>query len=479
MSRHTRSTKIVATLGPASEAPEIVRQLLLEGADVFRLNASYGTQAEHAERVRTIRSMAAGTGKQAGILLDLQGPKIRLGKFAGGRAVLETGSRFTITARPVIGTATLASTTYANLARDVRPGDRILLADGAVELRAVSADDVSVECVVVTGGTAGDSRGINLPGVRVSSPSLTEKDISDVLFGLAQGVDFIALSFVRTGDDVSRLRRLLEENGAAVPVISKIEKPEAWDNLGEILELSDGVMVARGDLGVETALEKVPAMQKSIIDRARKQGRFVITATQMLESMIVHPTPTRAEVSDVANAIYDGTDALMLSAESAVGRWPVEAVRRMAAIALEADGSIRERGFAPLQGTGGGDHAGIVAEAAYHAARSAGVAALVVFTVSGFSARLVARYRPPVPVLAFTPEPAVARRLALIYGVVPLLAPAFRSTDEMLRFTEQTLLETGRLRRGDSVVFVAGQPPGLPGTANLIKLHSLGAAPAP
>lgn len=471
---HQRSTKIVATLGPSSDSPEIIRDLLKEGVDVFRINASYGTQAEHAARIQAVRAAALDLEKQAGILLDLQGPKIRLGKFVEGRATLQPGARFTITTLPVPGTARMASTTYADFAKDVRPGDRVLLADGAVELRALSSDGVSVECEVVSGGMVTDRRGINLPGVRVSSPALTEKDISDAEFGLGQGVDFLALSFVRTGGDVRRLRDWLAGRNADVPVIAKIEKPEAWENLDEILELAAGVMVARGDLGVETALEKVPAMQKTIIRKARQSGRFVITATQMLESMIHNPVPTRAEVSDVANAIYDGTDALMLSAESAAGRYPVEAVRMMATIAREAGANIRQSGFPSLEASPDPDHARIIAEAAYHAARSAAVSALVVFTVSGFSARLVSRYRPPVPIYAFTPQPPIARRLSVLFGVLPLLAPAFQSTDEMLRFTEKTLLETGRLKSGDSVVFLAGQPPGVPGTANLIKLHRLG-----
>ncbi len=475
MAAGTRSTKIVATLGPSSDSPAMVRQLLHAGVDVFRLNASYGTTGEHAVRIRTVRDVARELGKHTGILLDLQGPKIRLGRFEGGQATLATGARFTITTLPILGTVEAASTTYENLARDVRPGDRVLLADGAVELQVLQTDDVSVVCEVVSGGTIGDSRGINLPGVRVSAPALTEKDIGDLEFGIGQGVDFVALSFVRTAEDVRQLRQHLDRLNARLPVIAKIEKPEAWNHFEEILEVSGGVMVARGDLGVETALEKVPTMQKSLIEGARRQGRMAITATQMLESMIEHPTPTRAEVSDVANAVYDGTDALMLSAETARGKYPVESVRTMATIAVEAESNIRKRGFSVPPGGFDRDHARIVAEAAYHAARSADVTALVVFTASGFSAKLIARYRPPVPIYAFTSDEAVARQLALVYGVIPLLAPNVQSTDEMLRVTEHVLIETGRLRLNDDVVFVAGQPVGMAGTTNLIKLHSLGA----
>jgi len=475
MAADARATKIVATLGPSSDSPATIRQLLLAGVDVFRLNASYGTRDEHATRIRTVRGLSSELRKHTGILLDLQGPKIRLGRFESGQATLAVGTRFTITTLPVLGTAEMASTTYQNLARDVCPGDRVLLADGGVELRVLETDDASVLCEVVSGGTIGNSRGINLPGVRVSAPALTEKDIGDLEFGIGQGVDFVALSFVRTGEDVCQLRQHLQRHNARLPVVSKIEKPEAWTHFEEILDVSDGVMVARGDLGVETALEKVPAMQKSIIEKARRRGRFVITATQMLESMIEHPTPTRAEVSDVANAIYDGTDALMLSAETARGKYPVESVRLMTAIAVETESNIRVLGFTALPESSDRDHARIVAEAAYHAARSADVTALVVFTASGFSAKLIARYRPPVPIYAFTPDEAVARRLALVYGVIPLLAPNVQSTDEMLRVMEHALIETGRLRLNDDVVFVAGQPVGVAGTTNLIKLHSLGA----
>jgi pyruvate kinase len=471
-----RATKIVATLGPASDSPAVIRQLLLAGVDLFRLNASYGTMAEHAARILAVRSMASELGKHTGILLDLQGPKIRLGKFANGEETLSTGARFTITTRPVLGTSELASTTYQDLARDVRPGDRVLLADGAVELRVLDTDEVSVCCEVISGGAVGDSRGINLPGVDVSAPSMTNKDVADLEFGITHGVDFVALSFVRTAEDVHQLRQHLRRHNSRLPVISKIEKPEAWSHLEEILQVSDGVMVARGDLGVETGLEKVPAMQKTIIDKARRRGRFVITATQMLESMVEHSTPTRAEVSDVANAIYDGTDALMLSAETAKGRYAVEAVRRMAAIAAEAECAIRQRGFAPLPESSDRDHARIVAEAAYHAARSAGVAAIAVFTATGTSAGLIARYRPPVPIFAFTPQEAAARRLSVLYGVNPLLVPDVQSTDEMLNLMDRALTEGGTLKPLDGVVFVAGQPVGVPGTTNLIKLHSVGTA---
>src|ERR1700679_647965 len=376
MTFRRRSTKIVATLGPASDSPEAIDRLLQAGVDVFRLNASHGTSEDRSALISVIRSTAAALDMRPGILLDLQGPKIRLGKFENGQAYLKEGARFSITIRPVTGTADLASTTYQHLALDVRPGDRILLADGRLELRVLETDGVCVVSEVVCGGFIGDRKGINLPGVKLSTPSLTEKDIADLEFGLAHEVDFLAFSFVRTGADVQQWRDLLKSRGSKIPIIAKIEKPEAMDNLDGILRLSDGVMVARGDLGVETALEKVPTMQKSIIEKARLQGRFVITATQMLESMIDHPVPTRTEVSDVANAIYDGTDAVMLSAETASGKYPVEAVRRMVLIAREVESAVGPRGFqGALSPHNNTSHAGIIASAAFHAARSAGVAA--------------------------------------------------------------------------------------------------------
>jgi len=469
-----RHTKIIATLGPASDSPETVRRLLEAGVDVFRLNASHGTQQDHGVRIRAVRDLAARMGLHTGILLDLQGPKIRLGSFEGGSCRLETGRVFTITTEPVLGNCERASTTYAGFARDVKPDDTVLLADGAVQLRVLSSDGIAVRCQVLSGGPIGDRKGINLPGVHVSTPSLTKKDLSDLRFGLEAGIDMVALSFVRRRDDILRLRLSLEEHDARLPIIAKIEKPEAWDNLGQILDESDGVMVARGDLGVEMALERVPFIQKQIIQHARRHGRFVITATQMLESMVSSPLPTRAEVSDVANAIYDGTDAVMLSAETSAGAWPVEAARMMARVAAEAEASIhadRPRGLP--RGTEP-THAEILADSAHRAARVSGAAAIVVFTASGSSARLVARCRPTVPIYAFTPSQAVARQLSVIYGVRPVQTVDLTSTDEMLALMDRLLLEKGCLKPRDTVVFVAGQPIGRPGTTNLMKLHRVG-----
>ncbi|MBS1855829.1 MAG: pyruvate kinase [Acidobacteria bacterium] len=466
------NTKIVATLGPALDAPGVLGQMIDAGVDVFRLNASHGSQDDHAARIDAVRAAAREARAHIGILLDLQGPKIRLGAFENGGCTLAAGREFTITTERVLGTCERASTGYAHFARDLQPGDRILLADGAIELRAVSTDGTSVRTEVVTGGPISDHKGINLPGVRVSIPSLTEKDLADLHFGLNAGVDMVALSFVRGAGDVQQLRDRL--GGRPVLIVSKIEKPEAWDHIEPILDVTDGVMVARGDLGVETSLERVPRIQKSIIRRARHKAKFVITATQMLESMIEHSTPTRAEVSDVFNAIYDGTDAVMLSAETSVGKYPVEAVKVMARIAREAEGSLRRKGFQDLPHFPEPTTAEVLADAAHHAARESGAKAIVVFTSRGSSARLISRYRPPVAIFAITPHDTTARQLCVSYGAIPMLAPDVSSTDEMLDQLDRVLVGGGYMKRGELVVFVAGQPVGRPGTTNLMKLHRIG-----
>jgi pyruvate kinase len=447
----------------------MIHKLIEAGADVFRLNASHGTPEQHIRVISAVRDASKETGRHGGIVLDLQGPKIRLGKFGGGGCRLESGSRFVLTTDEVIGNSQRASTTYKKLPSDVKPGDRILLADGSVELRVASASATEVICEVVSGGRVGDRKGINLPGVSVSAPSLTDKDLQDLRWGLDAGVDMIALSFVRTPEDLLRLRSHLETRGVDVPVIAKIEKPEAWQNLDGILDAADGVMVARGDLGVEMALEQVPHIQKTVIRRAREGSKFVITATQMLESMIENPTPTRAEVSDVANAIYDGTDAVMLSAETSAGKYPVEAVAMMARIASTTQSSAAPKLTAP-----GSTHPEIVADAAQLAARAAEARAIVVFSETGHTARLISRYRSPIPVVAFAPSERVARQLTVISGVFPVVAPLMASTDEMIALIDRLAIESGRLKLGDPVVFVAGQPIGRPGTTNMMILRRIG-----
>jgi pyruvate kinase len=469
-----RNTKIVATLGPASDSEETIRALLEAGVDVFRLNASHGSQAEHGGRIRKVRAIAGELGLEAGVLLDLQGPKIRLGRFEGGAALLREGDWFTLTAEEVLGTAERASVSYPRLPEEVKPNDRILLADGTVELRVVDSSASSVRCRVVRGGAVSDRKGVNVPGVAIQAPSLTKKDMSDLRFGIEAGVDMVALSFVRRREDVVRLRLFLEEAEAPLPVIAKIEKPEGWHNFDEILEESDGVMVARGDLGVEMALERVPFIQKAIIERARRRGRFVITATQMLESMVDSAVPTRAEVSDVANAIYDGADAVMLSAETSTGRYPVEAARWMARIAAETDSLLRRQGLEPLPHSDPPAPPEIIADAASRAAGIAQPAAIAVLTTSGRTARLVARYRPPVPILAFTRSDRIVRQLSVVYGVRAFRAPLVESTDSVLAAVDELLQSKAGLGAGQTVILLAGLPIERMGPANILMLHRVG-----
>ena len=467
------NAKIVVTLGPASESLETVKALMHAGAQIFRLNASHGPWTDHQRRIETVRQAEQETGLTAAVLLDLQGPKIRLGQFVEDKITLVTGAPFTITTETVLGDSARASTTYSAFATDVHSGDRVLLNDGAVTLRAIENDGTNVKLEVVSGGVTGNQKGINLPGVRLSAPSLTEKDREDLRAGLAAGVDFVAISFVRRGEDVRLLRELMGD--AKVPVIAKIEKPEALEDIDAILRESNGIMVARGDLGVEMSLEAVPTIQKMLIRKARRHNRFVITATQMLESMIENANPTRAEVSDVANAIYDGSDAVMLSAETSIGKFPVAAVQYMARIAAEAERSNLRRGFtdAPTLFGASASDSEIVADAAYNAARAADVQAIVVFTTTGYSARLVSRFRPPVRVIAMTDSEPLMRRLLVNYAVVPVLAPAVRTTDEMLDQMDTLLVSRGYLQPGSKVVFVAGQPVGRSGSTNLMKLHRI------
>jgi pyruvate kinase len=463
------NAKIVVTLGPASDSQETVIALIHAGAQIFRLNASHGEWWQHSKRIQTVREAEKATGQAVGLLLDLQGPKIRLGKFVEGKCTLRTGARFTITTEEILGDESRACTTYRQFANDVHRGDRVLLNDGAVTLRARSSDGVAVDFDVISGGPIGNQKGINLPGVKVSAPSLTEKDLADLKAGMAESVDYVAMSFVRNAADVRAVREHM--GNARVPIIAKIEKPEAVHDIDAILDVANGIMVARGDLGVEMSLEMVPPIQKRLIRRARKRNRFVITATQMLESMIENANPTRAEVSDVANAIYDGTDAVMLSAETSIGKYPVNAVEYMSRIAAEAERSIRRRGFVALPYIAGSSDSDIVADAAFHAARAAEVQAIVVFTDSGYSARLISRYRPPVKIIAMTASMDTVRRLLVNFAVTPVLAPDMLSTDEMLSQMDTLLVERGLLKAGDKVVFVAGQPVGRAGSTNLMKLH--------
>jgi pyruvate kinase len=468
-----RHSKIVCTIGPASRDPRILQRLLEAGMDVARMNFSHGSHAEHLSCIQLLRATANKLGKTIAILADLQGPKIRTGALAGGIPVtLRTGQKFTITTRKILGDATRVSTIFLPLPREVHRGDRILLSDGLIELRVESVRLKDVNCRVVNGGALGEHKGINLPGVKLRVPALTPKDKADLKFALAHGADYIAVSFVRRPEDVLLAKSLIRRAGKETPVIAKLEKPEAIENLEGILRVSDGVMVARGDLGVEMNPEQVPVVQKNIITRARAFRRPVITATQMLESMTENPRPTRAEASDVANAIFDGSDAVMLSAETASGKYPVEAVSMMARIIEEAEGSIPE--FLRPATQEKLKVAETVAELVCHASRELHMRWIVVFTHSGFTARLISRYRPLVPIAAFSPEAETRRRLALVWGVAPLAIPDLRKVDQRAEISEKRLLQEKLVRKGDVIAIVAGTPMGVRGTTNFMKFHVIG-----
>ncbi|GAC1631223.1 MAG: pyruvate kinase [Candidatus Acidiferrum sp.] len=451
----------------------MIKKLLEAGMDVARLNFSHGTHEEHAKCISLLRSAAAERKKTIAILADLQGPKIRTGALAGGGPVLlRTGQQFTITTAKVLGDSTRVSTVFEPLPREVKPKDRILLSDGLIELRVRQVRRTEVICDVVNGGALGENKGINLPGVKLRVPALTPKDRADLRFALNEGADYIAVSFVRRPEDVLLAKQLIRAAKADTPVIAKLEKPEAIENLEAILRVSDGVMVARGDLGVEMRPEQVPVVQKQIIARAREFRRPVITATQMLESMTENPRPTRAEASDVANAIFDGSDAVMLSAETASGRYPVEAVSMMARIIESAEASIREYSRPIPQERL--KVAETVAELVCHASRELHMKLIVVFTHSGFTARLISRYRPQVPIIALTPEQETLRRMALIWGVLPLESRDQHRIDTLAEMTEKKLLQERLVRKGDVIGIIAGTPMGVRGTTNFMKFHVIG-----
>jgi len=468
-----RHSKIVCTIGPACRSPRLLERLLRAGMDVARLNFSHGTHDEHAHTIVHLRSTSRELKKTIAILADLQGPKIRTGALAGGGPVLLlAGHKFVITTARVLGDSTRVSTIFRPLPREVHRGDRILLSDGLIELRVERVRGGEVICEVVNGGALGEHKGINLPGVELRVPAVTKKDREDLAFALKQGADYIAVSFVRRPVDVLVAKSLIRRWGKDTPVIAKLEKPEAIENLDGILRVADGVMVARGDLGVEMSPERVPVVQKTIIARAREFRRPVITATQMLESMTENPRPTRAEASDVANAIFDGSDAVMLSAETASGKYPVEAVSMMARIIEEAETSITEFPRpAPQEQL---KVAETVAELVCHASRELHLKLIAVFTHSGFTARLVSRYRPLVPIIAFSPEAETRRRMALIWGVMPKDIEDTRKIDNLAAVSEKHLLKERLVRKGDVIGIVAGTPMGIRGTTNFMKFHVIG-----
>lgn len=471
----TRHAKIVCTVGPAVQDPEKLRQLILAGMDVARLNFSHGTWDQHAQRIAMIREQAADVGKTVAILQDLQGPKIRTGLLQDGEVKLEEGAEFIITSEEAPGDAHRVSTTYQDLPNDVRPGDSILLADGLLELRVERVEGPEVITRVIHGGMLGEHKGINLPYVNVSAPSLTDKDREDLEFGIDQGVDYVALSFVRRAGDVYRVKEIIARKGANIPVIAKLEKPEAIGRLSEIIEASEGVMVARGDLAVESSAERVPVVQKDIIRQANRRGRLVITATQMLESMITNPRPTRAEASDVANAVLDGTDAVMLSAETASGRFPIEAVQMMDRIIRTAEARYDDFGTPARPDRVPGVGGAIVRTVEGLTASDHEVVALATHTQSGRSALLMSKERPKASIYAFTSNPDVLRRMALYWGVTPVMIEHSPTTDDLILDIEDELREHASVMPGDVVAVFAGSPPGT--TSNMMKLHTVTTRP--
>ena len=469
-----RRAKIVCTLGPAVAGPDKILQLAEAGMDVARLNMSHGVQADHEQNYQWVREAADKVGKAIAILADLQGPKIRLGKFADGPVHLEAGDTFTITTDDILGDRHRSSTTYKGLPGDVSVGDDILIDDGRMRFRATRVTKTEVTCAVETAGPISNNKGINLPGVMVSVPAMSEKDVDDLRFALRLGVDFIALSFVREAGDYDDVRKIMDEEGIVVPVIAKIEKPQAVQNLDGIMDAFDGVMVARGDLGVELPLEDVPIVQKLIVEKARRNAKPVIVATQMLESMISAPRPTRAEASDVANAVLDGADAVMLSGETSVGEYPIHTVNTMARIveSTEDHGLPRMAAFVWKPRT----KSGVICRAASEVAEAVDARFLVAFTTTGDSARRMTRYRSRVPVIAFTPNAKVRSQLALSWGIETFLVPEVKHTDDMVLQVDKALLEIGRCGVGSQVVIVAGSPPGIPGSTNALRIHNMGDA---
>ncbi|GAA6526706.1 pyruvate kinase [Intrasporangium sp. DVR] len=469
-----RRAKIVCTIGPKTSSPQQLRALVDAGMDVARLNLSHGEQSLHAQVYRDVRAASDASGRAVGILVDLQGPKIRTGRFKDGPVDLSPGQRFTITTRDVEGDDTEVSTTFKGLPQDVRPGDVLLIDDGKVCLRAVDVTDTDVVTETVIGGQVSNNKGINLPGVAVSVPALSEKDRDDLRFAMRLGVDMIALSFVRSAADIDDVHEIMDEFERRVPVIAKIEKPQAVDNLEEIIAAFDGIMVARGDLGVEMPLEDVPIVQKRACELARQEAKPVIVATQVLESMIENPRPTRAEASDAANAVLDGADALMLSGETSIGAWPIEAVMTMARI-IESTEEHGHDKISPMR-TPMTTVAGAVTKAAVEIGEVVDAKFLITFTETGGSARRQARLRPRRPMLAFTSEPQTRSQLALVWGIETYLVPRMMHTDQFAMQVDLNLIPEGRVTEGDRVLIVAGSPPGIPGSTNALRVHRVGDA---
>jgi len=469
-----RRAKIVCTIGPAVESVEKIAQLVDAGMNMARLNLSHGDYAEHQSRLNMVRAAAKKSNKPIAILVDLQGPKIRLARFADGPHELSRGDIFTITTDEVDGTKERVGTTYKGLPGDCKPGDYILIDDGKVTVQVTDVNGNDVVTKVIQPGMVSNNKGLNLPGVAVSVPALSEKDIADLRWGLKAGADFIALSFVRNAADIKDVHKIMDEEGIRVPVIAKIEKPQAVENLQEIVNAFDGIMVARGDLGVELPIEEVPMVQKRCITLARESAKPVIVATQMLDSMISNSRPTRAEATDCANAVLDGADALMLSGETSVGDFPIETVQTMARI-IEHTETVALDQIPPLKHVPS-TKGGAITKAATEVGATVGAKFLVAFTQSGDSARRMSRLRSPIPMLAMTPEVGTYNRMALSWGVEPMLTPSVNHTDEMVMQVDTLLIDSKRVSIGDLVLIVAGSPPGIPGSINAMRVHKIGDA---
>ena len=474
MLNNTKRTKIVCTLGPASEKEETLRELIKSGLNVARMNFSHGSHEEHKGRMDAVKKVREELNKPVAILLDTKGPEIRTGNFDAPEVLLEEGKKFTITMADVVGNQEMCTVSYKGLAKDVVAGDTILIDDGLVGLRVDEVNGEEIVCTVENSGIVKNHKGVNVPGVKINLPALTDKDISDIEFGISQDIDYIAASFVRKAQDVLEIREILERNNAThIQIISKIENQEGIDNIDEIIAVSDGIMVARGDLGVEIPTEEIPVAQKMMISKCNEVGKPVITATQMLDSMMRNPRPTRAEVTDVANAIYDGTDAIMLSGETAAGKYPVEAVQTMASIAKRTEETLDYNALLKKKRMTEVTVANAISHATCTTAIDINASSIVTITSSGHTARMVSKFRPACPVIATTHDEGVMRRLALCWGVYPVKTTFADTTDEVINNSIDSVKEMNNFNEGDVVVITAGAPVGKQGTTNLIKVQSL------
>ena len=470
-----RKTKIICTLGPATDDPAVLEALIENGMNVARFNFSHGSHAEHKVRLENLKAARTKLGIPVGALLDTKGPEIRLRSFVNGKEILETGQTFTLTTREVEGTKEICAVSYRNLPQDVKPGTTIMLDDGLIRMTALEVTDTDIVCRVENGGPIKDKKGVNVPGVHLSMPYMSAQDRADILFGIQEDFDFIAASFCRNAQDVLEIRRLLDEHQSNIRIIAKLENQEGVDNVDEILAVADGIMVARGDMGVEIDFTEIPVIQKNLIKRTLSMGKHVITATQMLDSMITNPRPTRAEITDVANAVYDGTSAVMLSGETAAGKYPVEAVKTMAAIAERTEGDINYFGRSQevissiRLGIGGA-----TAHAACTTAQDINAAAIITMSTSGVTPRLISRFRPDAPIIACVMTEKVQRQLALTWGVTPIIMDYVGSTDEMIDNSVNKALDAGLIKQDDLVVITAGVPAGLAGSTNMMKVHQVG-----